>query len=154
MQRRDFLGVLGGAAATWPAAVWAQSTVKVPLVGVLASLAAAPAVEIYRKKFQQLGYVPDPAARALASSRSSHVAVLIPLLTNTLFVDLLEAVHRTLLPAGYQTLIGVTHYDPHEEELSRHQRGTNSPIVRTIGSLMRFSLPGKASRVLGLPDSR
>lgn len=66
---------------------------------------------------QQLGYVPDPAARALASSRSSHVAVLIPLLSNTLFVDLLEAVHRTLLPAGFQTLIGVTHYDPQEEEL-------------------------------------
>jgi LacI family gluconate utilization system Gnt-I transcriptional repressor len=44
------------------------------------------------------------------------VAVLIPLLTNTLFVDLLEAVHRTLLPAGFQTLIGVTHYDPQEEE--------------------------------------
>jgi LacI family gluconate utilization system Gnt-I transcriptional repressor len=64
----------------------------------------------------RLGYVPDPAARALASSRSSHVAVLIPLLSNTLFVDLLEAVHATLLPAGYQTLIGVTHYDPAEEE--------------------------------------
>jgi LacI family gluconate utilization system Gnt-I transcriptional repressor len=65
---------------------------------------------------QRLGYVPDPAARALASSRSSHVAVLIPLLSNTLFVDLLEAVHATLLPTGYQTLIGVTHYDPQEEE--------------------------------------
>jgi LacI family gluconate utilization system Gnt-I transcriptional repressor len=64
----------------------------------------------------QLGYVPDPAARALASSRSSHVVVLIPLLSNALFVDLLEAVHATLLPAGYQTLIGVTHYDPAEEE--------------------------------------
>jgi LacI family gluconate utilization system Gnt-I transcriptional repressor len=60
--------------------------------------------------------VPDPAARALASSRSSHVAVLIPLLSNALFVDLLDAVQRALLPAGYQTLIGVTHYQPAEEE--------------------------------------
>lgn len=65
---------------------------------------------------KQLGYVPDPAARALASARSSHVVVLIPLLTNNLFVDLLEAVHRTLLPAGFQTLIGITHYDRLEEE--------------------------------------
>jgi len=69
-----------------------------------------------RAAAERLGYVPDPAARALASSRSSHVAVLIPLLSNTLFVDLLEAVHRTLLPAGFQTLIGVTHYEPAEEE--------------------------------------
>jgi LacI family gluconate utilization system Gnt-I transcriptional repressor len=64
----------------------------------------------------RLGYVPDPAARALASSRSSHVVVLIPLLSNTLFVDLLEAVQAALMPAGYQMLIGVTHYDPAEEE--------------------------------------
>ena len=49
---------------------------------------------------QRLGYVPDPAARALASQRSSHVAVLIPLLSNALFVDLLEAVQRELRPAG------------------------------------------------------
>lgn len=63
-----------------------------------------------------LGYVPDPAARALASARSAHVALLIPLLTNALFVDVLEAVQRTLRPAGYQTLIGITHYDAAEEE--------------------------------------
>lgn len=64
----------------------------------------------------QLGYVPDPAARALASHRSNHVAVLIPLLSNTLFVELLEALQGTLRPAGFQTLIGVTHYSAQEEE--------------------------------------
>ncbi len=77
---------------------------------------AEPLVARVREAVDRLGYVPDPAARALASSRSSHVAILVPLLSNTLFVDLLEAAHRTLLPAGYQTLIGVTHYDPREEE--------------------------------------
>jgi LacI family gluconate utilization system Gnt-I transcriptional repressor len=65
----------------------------------------------------RLGYVPDPAARALASQRSTQVLVLVPMLSNALFVDLLEAVHRTLFPEGYQPLIGVTHYDSAEEEL-------------------------------------
>lgn len=69
-----------------------------------------------RAAVDRLGYVPDPAARALASRHGNHVALLIPLLSNTLFVDLLEAVQRTLRPAGYQTLIGVTHYDASEEE--------------------------------------
>lgn len=64
----------------------------------------------------QLGYVPNVAARALASARSSHVAVLIPSLTNQLFVELLEAVQDALAPHGYQSLIGVTHYDPAQEE--------------------------------------
>lgn len=63
-----------------------------------------------------LGYVPDPAARALASQRSDHVAILIPLLSNALFVDLLDAAQTTLRAAGYQTLMGVTHYDASEEE--------------------------------------
>lgn len=70
-----------------------------------------------RTAAQALGYVPDPAARALASQRSSQVLVLVPMLSNTLFVDLLESVHRTLFPAGYHALIGVTHYDAAEEEL-------------------------------------
>ena len=70
----------------------------------------------------QLGYVPDPAARALASHRSNHVGILIPLLSNALFVDLLEAAQRTLRAGGFQTLIGVTHYDDaQEEQLLREQ---------------------------------
>jgi LacI family transcriptional regulator, gluconate utilization system Gnt-I transcriptional repressor len=64
----------------------------------------------------RLDYVPDPAARALASRHSTHVALLIPMLSNALFVDVLEAVQGTLRRAGYQTLIGVTHYDAAEEE--------------------------------------
>lgn len=65
---------------------------------------------------QRLGYVPDPAARALASRHGTQVALLVPLLSNALFVDLVEAAQRTLARAGYQTLIGVTHYDRLEEE--------------------------------------
>ncbi|WP_287924015.1 LacI family DNA-binding transcriptional regulator, partial [Diaphorobacter sp.] len=73
--------------------------------------------ERVREAADRLGYVPDPAARALASQRSTQVLVLVPLLSNALFVDLLEAVHRTLFPEGFQPLIGVTHYDSAEEEL-------------------------------------
>jgi LacI family transcriptional regulator, gluconate utilization system Gnt-I transcriptional repressor len=42
--------------------------------------------------------------------------MLIPMLSNALFVDLLEAAQGSLRRAGYQTLIGVTHYDHSEEE--------------------------------------
>ncbi len=77
---------------------------------------ASELVQRVQDAAQRLGYVPDPAARALASARSNTVVVLVPLLSNQLFVDLLEAVHRTLHPAGYQILIGVTHYQALEEE--------------------------------------
>jgi LacI family transcriptional regulator, gluconate utilization system Gnt-I transcriptional repressor len=73
-------------------------------------------VERVKQAAAALGYVPDPAARALASQRSAQVPVLVPLLSNALFVDVLEAVHGALQPHGFQTLIGVTHYDPAQEE--------------------------------------
>ncbi|MDR3005810.1 MAG: LacI family DNA-binding transcriptional regulator [Acidovorax sp.] len=65
---------------------------------------------------QRMGYVPDPAARALASQKSSQVLLLVPLLSNTLFVELIESIHQVLFAAGYHALIGVTHYAPAEEE--------------------------------------
>ncbi|SFB83882.1 transcriptional regulator, LacI family [Polaromonas sp. OV174] len=86
---------------------------------------------------QQLGYVPDPAARALASQRSSHVTVLIPMLSNALFVDLLEAVQRSLRPAGYQTLMGVTHYDAGEEESLLREQLAQRPAGLLLTGLER-----------------
>ncbi len=94
-------------------------------------------VERVRAAARLLGYVPDPAARALASQRSSHVAVLIPMLSNALFVDLLEAVQRTLRPAGYQTLMGVTHYDAGEEELLLREQLLQRPAGLMVTGLAR-----------------
>ena len=79
-------------------------------------------VERVLEASNKLGYVPDPAARALASQRSNHVAVLIPKLSNNLFVDLLDAAQQTLRAGGFQALMGVTHYDDgQEEQLLREQ---------------------------------
>ena len=57
-----------------------------------------------------LGYVPSHAARTLASSRSRVVAVLVPSLSNEVFVDTLAGIQDCLGPAGYQFLIGNTNY--------------------------------------------
>ncbi|WSO32328.1 LacI family DNA-binding transcriptional regulator [Comamonas piscis] len=77
----------------------------------------APALaDKVREVAVRLGYVPDPAARALASQKSHQVLVIVPLLSNTLFVDLIEAAHKVLFAAGYHLLIGVSHYSPAEEE--------------------------------------
>ena len=65
---------------------------------------------------KQLGYVPHSAARALASSRSNLVAIIIPSLSNSVFVDTAEAIQRVLMPAGFETMIGVSHYRAEEDE--------------------------------------
>ena len=94
-------------------------------------------VERVRAAASALGYVPDPAARALASQRSSHVTVLIPMLSNALFVDLFEAVQRSLRPAGYQTLMGVTHYDADEEEQLLREQLLQRPAGLLVTGLAR-----------------
>lgn len=77
----------------------------------------APALaDKVREVALRLGYVPDPAARALASQKSKQVLVIVPLLSNTLFVDLIEAAHKVLFAAGYHLLIVVSHYSAAEEE--------------------------------------
>lgn len=94
-------------------------------------------VERVQAAARTLGYVPDPAARALASQRSAHVTVLIPMLSNALFVDVFEAVQRSLRPAGYQTLMGVTHYNLDEEELLLREQLLQRPAGLLVTGLAR-----------------
>jgi len=100
---------------------------------------------------QRLGYVPDPAARALASRHGTHVAVLIPLLSNALFVDVLEAVQRTLRPAGYQTLIGITHYDASEEEQLLREQLLHRPAGVMVTGLERAQATRQLIAQSGVP---
>jgi LacI family gluconate utilization system Gnt-I transcriptional repressor len=98
-----------------------------------------------------LGYVPNPAARALASGQSSHVAVLIPMLSNALFVDVLEALQHTLRQAGYQTLIGITHYDPSEEENLLREQLLHRPAGLIVTGLERNEATRSLMAQSGVP---
>lgn len=65
---------------------------------------------------EQLGYVVNPAARALASACSQTVAVIVPSLGNQLFIEVLESIHQVMRPHGLEVLIGNAHYSRYEEE--------------------------------------
>jgi putative tryptophan/tyrosine transport system substrate-binding protein len=60
MRRREFIGLLGGAAA-WPFGVWAQQTNRMRRIGVLMSIAAddmesQPRITAFKQGLQQLGW--------------------------------------------------------------------------------------------------
>jgi LacI family gluconate utilization system Gnt-I transcriptional repressor len=94
-------------------------------------------VERAQAAARKLGYVPDPAARTLASQRSTDVAVLSPMLSNSLFVDVLEAVQGSLHRAGFQALIGITHYDASEEEQLLREQLMHRPAGLLVTGLDR-----------------
>jgi LacI family gluconate utilization system Gnt-I transcriptional repressor len=64
----------------------------------------------------ELGYVPNRAARALASSQSRVIVVLVPSLSNTVFTAVLDGIHDAVEAGQYQLLIGNTRYSDAEEE--------------------------------------
>ncbi|WP_439895243.1 LacI family DNA-binding transcriptional regulator [Pseudomonas syringae] len=84
-------------------------------------------VEKVRAAAQSLGYVANPAARALASSRSQTVVVLVPSLSNQLFIETLEAIQDVLRPRGLDVVIGNYHYSPEEEEKLLRNHLVNRP---------------------------
>ncbi len=63
-----------------------------------------------------LAYVPNRAARALASARSNVIVVLVPSLLNTVFTTVLAGIQDALDADNYQLLIGNTRYSEAEEE--------------------------------------
>jgi putative ABC transport system substrate-binding protein len=60
MRRRQFLGVLGGAAAAWPVAARAQQSGKLPIIGFLGTAAAAgwaPWTAAFVQRLHELGWI-------------------------------------------------------------------------------------------------
>src|SRR5260370_37276852 len=54
MRRRDFMALLGSAAATWPVAAHAQQPAKISRIGILDD---APMWQAFRQALRELGYV-------------------------------------------------------------------------------------------------
>jgi LacI family gluconate utilization system Gnt-I transcriptional repressor len=64
----------------------------------------------------ELGYVRNQLASALASTRTGLIGVVVPSLTNGVFVDYLTAVHEVMVPAGFQVMVLNVRYSAEEEE--------------------------------------
>lgn len=79
-------------------------------------LVSATLRERVDKAILELGYVPNRAARALASAQSKVIAVLVPSLSNAVFTAVLAGIQDALDPCNYQILIGNTRYSDAEEE--------------------------------------
>lgn len=61
-------------------------------------------------------YTPDLMARALASSRSGIVAVVVPLLTNSLIAEIVQGLSEGFADGGLQLLVGASGFSAAQEE--------------------------------------
>ncbi len=72
--------------------------------------------ERIRSAVEELAYIPNELASALASARTGRIGVIVPSLTNGVFGEYLRALHDAFLPAGFQVLVLNSGYVAGKEE--------------------------------------
>lgn len=65
---------------------------------------------------EETGYVPNTAARALASARTNVIGVIVPSVTNSVFSDVLRGVFDALDGSAFQAQFGNANYSHLKEE--------------------------------------
>ena len=100
---------------------------------------------------RELGYVPDLAARALASQRTEVIGVLIPSLTNNVFSDVLRGIYDALQGSRYSIQLVNTRYSfLQEEKLLRLFQAQRPAQFR---NRMDRNLPAKERATIGCRDA-
>lgn len=65
---------------------------------------------------ERLGYIPDPAASALAAGKTNVIGVIVPSVTNNVFADVLRGIYEVAEGSKWQIQLGNSRYSPLEEE--------------------------------------
>ncbi|TLF52267.1 LacI family DNA-binding transcriptional regulator [Halomonas urmiana] len=82
----------------------------------------------------RVGYVPNLIAGSLASASSRFIAVIVPSLANTVFIEVIKGLQDTFESRGYQILLGNTDYDlQREQQLVRTFLGWSCSALVTAG---------------------
>ncbi len=66
---------------------------------------------------KELGYVPNGAARALASKRSRMIGVIVPTLDHAIFADAINSIEQRLGQDGYTLIVASNRFDPDQEHV-------------------------------------
>ncbi|MCO5066569.1 MAG: LacI family DNA-binding transcriptional regulator [Rhizobiaceae bacterium] len=99
----------------------------------------------------RLGYMPDPNARALASSRADVIGVLVPSLTNIVFADIVRGIHDELGESRFQIQMANTHYSPHEEERLVRTFLGQRPSALIVSGIDQTDITRKLLETAGCP---
>ncbi|QKV17517.1 LacI family DNA-binding transcriptional regulator [Oricola thermophila] len=77
---------------------------------------SAKSLKQIRAVIDRLGYVPDPAAQALAAGRTNVIGVIVPSVTNNVFADVMRGLYDAAGNTRWQVQFGNSRYSPLEEE--------------------------------------
>ncbi|RWP61376.1 LacI family DNA-binding transcriptional regulator [Mesorhizobium sp.] len=99
----------------------------------------------------ELGYLPDPNARALASARAEVFGVLVPSLTNSVFAEVLRGIYDSLSDSSYRIQFGNTHYSGLEEERLLQVFGPQRPAALIVAGIDQTPISRRLLETAGCP---
>ncbi|MER9599998.1 LacI family DNA-binding transcriptional regulator [Mesorhizobium sp. M0244] len=99
----------------------------------------------------ELGYVPDPNARALASARAEVFGVLVPSLTNNVFAEVVRGIYDSLSDGPFRIQLGNTHYSGLEEERLLQVFGPQRPAALIVAGIDQTPASRKLLETAGCP---
>ncbi|MGJ8585768.1 MAG: LacI family DNA-binding transcriptional regulator [Marinosulfonomonas sp.] len=100
---------------------------------------------------QELGYVPNKIAGALASQRVNLVAVIIPSMSNMVFPEVMTGISEILEDTPLQPVVGVTNYDPGREEKVLYEMLSWRPSGVIIAGLEHSDASRAMLKACGVP---
>lgn len=104
-----------------------------------------------RQAVERTGYVPNMLAGGLASRQTRLVAAVVPTISSPVFLEMIEALTRSLAAGGYQLMLGQSGYtDSREEELLEAIIGRRADGVVLTG-VLRSPLARRRLLASGIP---
>lgn len=77
---------------------------------------SAPILARVREAVERTGYVPNMLAGGLASKRSRLVAAVVPTITGSVFLEMVQSLTESLAASGYQLMLGQSGYENSRED--------------------------------------
>ncbi len=114
--------------------------------------AVSPAIlQRVRAAVEQTGYVPNLLAGGLASKRSRLVAAVVPTITGSVFLEMVQSLTGALAAAGYQLMLGQSGYENSREDALLEAIIGRRPDGVILTGIMRSELGRRRLLASGIP---
>ncbi len=112
---------------------------------------SAPILARVREAVERTGYVPNMLAGGLASKRSRLVAAVVPTITGSVFLEMVQSLTESLAASGYQLMLGQSGYENSREDALLEAIIGRRPDGVVLTGIMRSAQGRRRLLASGIP---
>ena len=112
---------------------------------------SAGTLQRVREAVERTGYVPNLLAGGLASKKSRLVAAVVPTITGSVFLEMIQSLTDTLAASGYQLMLGQSGYEDSREDALLEAIIGRRPDGVVLTGMMRSAQGRRRLQASGIP---